>query len=571
MNFAFKEKKTGELFVAHAMITEEQLNNALEKADCRLGEWLLKHKLIDDTQFAKVLAEHFHADFVDLHEHNVDTTLFEILPVEHALYHAVLPYKLVGDTLYVAAAGFDDYMLEQKIETITNKKIKILFSSKKSIQGALNRSGGSEHVLNNATQEFKTTLIKETADGTVNEISLDQLGGDAAPMIRLINSIILDALKKRASDIHIEVYAKRIDVKYRVDGVLYSSVETLDPKYHSFLITRLKVMAELDIAEKKLPQDGRFKLRVGKNDIDFRISILPTMYGEDVVIRILDKLPFKEGAKKLTLKALGINEETLGRFRKAIREPYGMVLITGPTGSGKTTTLYAALTELYNGQEKIITIEDPIEYELDGIVQIPVNYKKDLTFAKGLRSILRHDPDKIMIGEIRDTETARIAVQSALTGHLVFTTVHANNTFDVISRFTHMGIDIYSFISALNCVMAQRLVRKVCMHCRVEKTQTPEYLHYSGLSDKDYHGHNWISGQGCDKCNHTGYYGRMAVTEFLPISPVIRELIIKQAGFTELLCAAKENGMKTLRENALQCALEGATTLEEINRVTFVD
>jgi len=332
-----------------------------------------------------------------------------------------------------------------------------------------------------------------------------------------------------------------------------------------------KVMAELDIAEKRIPQDGRFKLRVANHDIDFRVSILPTIFGEDVVIRILDKLPFSDGASDLSIKSLNLDADTEIKFKRAIHEPYGMVLMTGPTGSGKTTTLYAALSDLYTGEEKIITIEDPVEYELDGIVQIPVNNKKDLTFAKGLRSILRHDPDKIMVGEIRDAETAQIAVQSALTGHLVFTTVHANNSFDVISRFTHMGVDIYSFVSALNCVMAQRLVRRICQKCKIPVKIENEYLTYSGLDVEEYSHHEFYEGQGCSECSHTGFFGRMAITELLPISHKIRELMLNERSVSELHEVAKQEGMTSLRQSAINKALSGETTLKEVNRVTFIE
>ncbi|HYT14840.1 MAG TPA: GspE/PulE family protein, partial [Burkholderiales bacterium] len=333
----------------------------------------------------------------------------------------------------------------------------------------------------------------------------------------------------------------------------------------------LKVMAELDIAEKRVPQDGRFKLRLGARDIDFRISIIPSVYGEDVVVRILDKSAITQGLRGLRLESLGMAGETLKKLRRAVREPYGMVLITGPTGSGKTTTLYAALSELNAGEEKIITIEDPVEYQLEGIVQIPVNEKKGLTFARGLRSVLRHDPDKIMVGEIRDAETAQIALQSALTGHLVFTTVHANNAFDVIGRFTHMGVDVYSFVSALNCVMAQRLVRLICPRCRREARVDAELLELSGLDPERYLQHKWVEGAGCEHCHGTGYRSRAAITELLDLSPAVRQMILERRPAADLQAAAVKEGMITLRQSAVAKALAGETTLREINRVTFVD
>jgi type IV pilus assembly protein PilB len=390
-------------------------------------------------------------------------------------------------------------------------------------------------------------------------------------VVRLINTLLLDALAKRASDIHIETYEAGISAKYRIDGVLYPAMDTLDRRHHGAFVSRLKVMAELDIAEKRVPQDGRFKLRLGSRDIDFRISVIPSVFGEDVVIRILDKSAITHGMRALRLESLGMSGDVLKRFRRAVREPYGMVLITGPTGSGKTTTLYAALSELDAGEEKVITIEDPVEYQLEGIVQIPVNEKKGLTFARGLRSVLRHDPDKIMVGEIRDPETAQIALQSALTGHLVFTTVHANNAFDVVGRFTHMGVDVYSFVSALNCVMAQRLVRLVCPQCRREAKADDELLELSGLDPERHRGSTWFEGAGCAHCNGTGYRGRAAITEFLDLSVRVRQMIMDRRPAAELQAAATEEGMVTLRQSAVAKALAGETTLKEINRVTFVD
>jgi type IV pilus assembly protein PilB len=414
-------------------------------------------------------------------------------------------------------------------------------------------------------------MVKETEEGREETVSLERLGDVSSPVVRLINMLLLDALAKRASDIHIETYESGIAVKYRIDGVLYPAVGTLDRRHHGAFVSRLKVMAELDIAEKRVPQDGRFKLRLGAREIDFRISIIPSVFGEDVVVRILDKSAITQGLRGLRLENLGLAEDVLKKFRRAVREPYGMVLITGPTGSGKTTTLYAALSELNAGEEKMITIEDPVEYQLEGIVQIPVNEKKGLTFARGLRSVLRHDPDKIMVGEIRDAETAQIAVQSALTGHLVFTTVHANNAFDVVGRFAHMGVDVYGFVSALNCVMAQRLVRVVCPHCRRPARADADLLELSGLDPARYGAHLWIEGAGCEQCHGTGYRGRAAITEFLDLSVRVRQLIIERRPAAELQAAAMEEGMITLRQSALAKALAGETTLKEINRVTFVD
>jgi type IV pilus assembly protein PilB len=358
--------------------------------------------------------------------------------------------------------------------------------------------------------------------------------------------------------------------KYRIDGVLHPALEPLDKKHHETIVSRLKVMSELDIAEKRVPQDGRFRLRVKGRTIDFRVSIMPSIHGEDAVIRILDKEQLHAAFRSLRLDVLGFSEPDLRKLRKYITEPYGMVLVTGPTGSGKTTTLYAALSEIASPEDKIITIEDPVEYQIPGIVQVPVNEKKGLTFARGLRSILRHDPDKIMVGEVRDSETAQIAVQSALTGHLVFTTVHANNVFDVLGRFLHMGVEPGNFVSALNCVMAQRLVRLLCRSCKRQAAPTAELLRESGLDPDLYHDQVFYDAAGCDECGFTGYLGRTAVAELLDMSDRIRQLVLERRPAGEIKQAAREEGMTLLRDSALEKVFAGLTTLREINKVTFV-
>jgi type IV pilus assembly protein PilB len=383
--------------------------------------------------------------------------------------------------------------------------------------------------------------------------------------------VLFNAIQRRASDIHIETQEHVVVIKYRIDGVLYPAMEPIDKKHHQTIISRIKVMSELDIAEKRIPQDGRFKVRVKGRTIDFRVSIMPTVHGEDAVIRILDKESANAEFKNLRLDVLGMDPETMRRLRKFIREPYGMVLVTGPTGSGKTTTLYACLSEIQSVEDKIITIEDPVEYQLRGVTQIPVNEKKGLTFARGLRSILRHDPDKVMVGEIRDEETAQIAVQAALTGHLVFTTVHANNVVDVLGRFLNMKVELYNFVSALNCILAQRLVRKICPHCRVVSTPTVQLLEESAIAPEQMAGVTLYEGRGCIECNGTGFYGRMAITELLDLSDRIRSLILDKRPAAEIKKAAQAEGMSFLRESAIKKVLAGQTTLREINKVTFVE
>jgi type II secretory ATPase GspE/PulE/Tfp pilus assembly ATPase PilB-like protein len=427
-------------------------------------------------------------------------------------------------------------------------------------------------VLQEAASGFRISLVKETESGE-EVLDLDRLATDSemSPIIKLVDTIIYNAMESRASDIHIETRDSEVQVKYRIDGALYAKVDPIDISFHQTLISRIKVMSELDIAERRVPQDGRFRVRYKGRNVDFRVSIMPTVHGEDAVIRILDKEQINESFKDLRLDVVGFAEDDLRKFRRYIAEPYGMVLVTGPTGSGKTTTLYAALNEIRNEEDKIITIEDPVEYQLHGITQIPVNEKKGLTFARGLRSILRHDPDKIMVGEIRDTETAQIAIQSALTGHLVFTTVHANNVIDVIGRFLNMGVEPYNFVSSLNCVLAQRLIRMLCEVCKRPFRPTDDELIESGLVPDMYRGQTFYMSVGCDACNHTGYRGRTAIHELLDLSDNIREMIIERRPGSEVRRAAESEGLRGLRQSALQKVFAGLSTLHEINRVTFVE
>jgi type IV pilus assembly protein PilB len=425
-------------------------------------------------------------------------------------------------------------------------------------------------VLEDAHESFQLQLLKEEELGE-DSLTVERLTSDISPVIRLVDSTIFTAIQRRASDIHIETQDDAVNVKYRIDGVLQSAMRPIAKQFHSSIISRIKVMAELDIAEKRVPQDGRFKLRMPGKTIDFRVSIMPSVHGEDAVIRILDKESISEQFTELRLDILGFPEAELKRFRKYIAEPYGMVLVTGPTGSGKTTTLYAALSEIKSPEDKIITIEDPVEYQLKGITQIPINEKKGLTFARGLRSILRHDPDKIMVGEIRDNETAQIAINSALTGHLVFTTVHANNVLDVLGRFLNMGVEAYQFVSALNCVLAQRLVRVICAHCKRPVKVSRTLLQESGLDPGLEQSQIFYEGVGCIECNGTGFKGRSAICELLDLTDHIREMILEKRPTSEIKKAAREEGMRFLRESAVERVMHGITTLREINKVTFVE
>jgi general secretion pathway protein E len=404
----------------------------------------------------------------------------------------------------------------------------------------------------------------------VEEISLQAIGADASPVVKLVHSTLYDAVVSSASDIHLENDAQGLVIKYRIDGVLNGVAQSPGREMAEQVISRVKVMAELDIAERRVPQDGRFKVVMRGREIDLRVSIMPGVFGEDAVLRILDRQQLADELRGITLDRLGFAADALVRIRRLSREPYGMFLVTGPTGSGKTTTLYAAISEINTGQDKIITIEDPVEYQLPGILQIPVNEKKGLTFARGLRSILRHDPDKIMVGEIRDPETAQIAVQSALTGHLVFTTVHANNVYDVIGRFMHMGVDPYSFVSALNGILAQRLVRVNCPHCSEPQAPPDGLLADSGLAPAQIGGYGFRAGRGCGQCRGSGYKGRKAIAEMMLLTDELRELITARAPIRQVKEAAARAGARSLREAALELVRAGETTLEEINRVTFV-
>jgi type IV pilus assembly protein PilB len=569
VNHPFRPRRLADIVVQRGFAAAARIPEV--ERDAELGERLVRDGVISAEQLAQALAEQFMLPYVDLKAFTVTAELFERLPAAQAYTLGALPCGANGASLEVAVADPYDLTLPERLEQLTGLRVELRLASRGAIQAALKRSQGTSEVLKGVSEDFRLVIVKETAEGQEETVSLEKLDDVSSPVVRLINTLLLDALAKRASDIHIETYEAGIAAKYRIDGVLYPAMETLDRRHHGAFVSRLKVMAELDIAEKRVPQDGRFKLRLGARDIDFRLSIIPSVFGEDVVVRILDKSSITQGLHSLRLESLGMAAEVLKKFRRAVREPYGMVLITGPTGSGKTTTLYAALSELNAGEEKMITIEDPVEYQLEGIVQIPVNEKKGLTFARGLRSILRHDPDKIMVGEIRDAETAQIAVQSALTGHLVFTTVHANNAFDVVGRFAHMGVDVYSFVSALNCVMAQRLVRLVCDTCRREARADEPLLELSGLEPARYREQRWVEGAGCEQCHGTGYRGRAAITEFLDLSVRVRQMILDRRPAADLQAAAMEEGMITLRQSAVAKALAGETTLREINRVTFVD
>jgi type II secretory ATPase GspE/PulE/Tfp pilus assembly ATPase PilB-like protein len=519
---------------------------------------------------ARRLAERYRLEFVSTDDFHLDPELFRSIPADLMLRYGFVPHRREGQALVIVVSDPTDLPMIDELSLLLGTPLRVTVGAPSAIQSMLKKSESSQRVLEEATESFTLQLLKEDEAGDEN-LTVERLTSDISPVIRLVDSTVFTAIQRRASDIHIETQDEAVHVKYRIDGVLQPAMRPIDKRFHSSILSRVKVMAELDIAEKRVPQDGRFKLRVRGKTIDFRVSIMPSVHGEDAVIRILDKESISEQFQELRLDILGFPEAELRRFRKYIAEPYGMVLVTGPTGSGKTTTLYAALSEIKSIEDKIVTIEDPVEYQLRGITQIPINEKKGLTFARGLRSILRHDPDKIMVGEIRDAETAQIAINSALTGHLVFTTVHANNVVDVLGRFLNMGVEPYQFVSALNCVLAQRLVRLICVHCKRRATITREMLVESGLDPEVYEGQAFYEGAGCLECGGTGYKGRTAICELLDLSDRIREMILDRRPNSEVKRAAHDEGMRFLRESAIERVMDGLTTLREINKVTFVE
>jgi type IV pilus assembly protein PilB len=530
-----------------------------------------------EVRTAKQLAKRYRLPYIDLlppdKESPIDYVELAKIPVDLMLRNHFVPLHRVGTKLHVAMSDPSNLEKLEELENSLNVKVVPHVATQGAIDVVLKKGDATQRVLQEATSTFRISLVKETENGE-EVLDLDRLATDSdmSPIIKLVDTIIYNAMENRSSDIHIETRERDVQVKFRIDGALYAKVDPIDISYHQTLISRIKVMSELDIAERRVPQDGRFRVRYKGRNVDFRVSIMPTVHGEDAVIRILDKEQISEEFKNLSLDIVGFDPEDLKRFRHYIKEPYGMVLVTGPTGSGKTTTLYGALNEIRNDEDKIITIEDPVEYVLHGVVQIPVNEKKGLTFARGLRSILRHDPDKVMVGEIRDEETAQIAIQSALTGHLVFTTVHANNVIDVIGRFINMGVEPYNFVAALNCVLAQRLVRQLCPICKRPYKPSDQEIKESGLRPELMADKVLYMSVGCDACNHTGYRGRTAIHELLDMTDNIREMIIERRPGSEIRRAAElKEGLVSLRKSAVRKALNGTTTLHEINRVTFVE
>jgi type II secretory ATPase GspE/PulE/Tfp pilus assembly ATPase PilB-like protein len=538
------------------------------------GQLITTGNPITDLERAQDVARRYRCEFVDLTGFSLHHDLFKKIPVDLMFRYHFVPLEETADgRLAIAIADPSQLMMIDEISLLLKQRIVTKVSTQKQIADILAKTEQSQRVLEEASEGFQI-IREDEKTGAEETLSIDKLTGatgDSSPIIRLVDTTIFTALQRRASDIHIETRDDSVVIKFRIDGVLTQAMPPIGKEHHSTVISRIKVMSELDISERRVPQDGRFRVKYNGRAIDFRVSIMPSIHGEDAVLRVLDKESMSEKFRTLTLNVVGFDEDDLRRFRRYIKEPYGMVLVTGPTGSGKTTTLYAAVNEIKTDEDKIITIEDPVEYQLRGITQIPVNEKKGLTFARGLRSILRHDPDKIMVGEIRDAETAQIAIQSALTGHLVFTTVHANNVVDVIGRFLNMGVEPYNFVSALNCILAQRLVRLICESCRTAVHYPPDVLEASGLDPAQWSKVPLYEGPGCIECAGTGFRGRTAIHELLDLSDRIREMILGKRPTSEIRRAARDEGMRFLRESALDKVRLGMTTLKEINKVTFIE
>jgi type II secretory ATPase GspE/PulE/Tfp pilus assembly ATPase PilB-like protein len=527
----------------------------------------------DEIAQAKAVAARYRCEFVDLREVRIDHDLFHSVPVDLMFRYNFVPIQSQNGHLDIALADPRNLNLIDELAVLLQKKLHVKVATLSQISDLLKKTEQSQRVLEEVTEGFTLDVMIGEEENQDETLSIDKLTADSdiAPVIKLVDTTIFNALERRASDIHIETRDQEVAIKYRIDGVLHYAMPPISKDWHSTIISRIKVMSELDIAERRTPQDGRFRVRYKGRLIDFRVSIMPTIHGEDAVLRVLDKESMSEKFAKLSLDVVGFSENDLVKFRRYIKEPYGMVLVTGPTGSGKTTTLYAGVSEIKNDEDKIITIEDPVEYQIKGITQIPVNEKKGLTFARGLRSILRHDPDKIMVGEIRDQETAQIAINAALTGHLVFTTVHANNVLDVLGRFLNMGVEPYNFVSALNCILAQRLVRVICVYCKAPVQYPDSYLIESGLNPEEWRDVTLYEGPGCFECGGTGFRGRTAIHELLDLSEHIREMILDKRPASEIKRAARDEGMTFLRDHAIDKAREGVTTLKEINKVTFIE
>jgi len=569
---SFKKKIFGELAVDMGFMTQEQLDFVVSKKNISnqmIGQLCIDEGCLDDEELAQIMAAQYSYPYVELK--NIEAPeLLNLIEIEYMTKYRFIPYRKKDRCIEIAMAEpMEFFKIADELELLFDMDLGLVVASNTKLSELLKKLDSSKSALESVSDDMKMSIVRESERG-IEELSLEKISEDESVIVKIVDSTLLDAITKHASDIHIEASDEGIVIRYRIDGMLHQATEPLDLEFQSSVVSRIKVMSELDISEKRIPQDGRFKLRVRERYIDFRVSILPTIFGENVVIRILDRDKMASQGEKFNLDALRLQANELSRMKRMIHAPYGMFLMTGPTGSGKTSTLYRALSEVNSSNSKIITIEDPVEYQLKGITQIPVNEKKGLTFAAGLRSILRHDPDKILVGEIRDEETAQIALQSALTGHLVFTTVHANSSFEVMNRFVHMGIEPYNLMAALNCIVAQRLIRVLCT-CKMATHITKNDLVEAGLDPSKYSDHIFYKSKGCDKCKGTGFRGRIAIIELVELDDEMREMFIQKRPVSELKKKALDTGTIFLRGAAINEVLSGETTLEEANRVTFVD
>ncbi|OGP78869.1 MAG: type IV-A pilus assembly ATPase PilB [Deltaproteobacteria bacterium RBG_16_64_85] len=559
--------KIGEILLKGNIITPEQLRNALDtqkKTKERIGSVLVKSGFIKEPELLAFLGRQFNVPVVDLSKYEINVEVVRLLPEEMVQKHLALPINRVGAKLIVAVADPSNMAIIDAIGFKTGYAVELVLASEKDITSAINK-------FFDQSMDFKDIISELDEDlEIVREEDLEALdqerGVDDAPVVKLANFVLTEAIKRRASDIHIEPYEKEFRVRYRVDGVLY---EVMRPpvKLRNALSSRLKIMSSLDIAERRLPQDGRIKLKVGKGrEMDFRVSVLPTIYGEKIVLRLLDK-----ASLELDMTKLGFEIDALKDFQEAIHRPYGMILVTGPTGSGKTTTLYSALADLNKTTDNISTAEDPVEYNFAGINQVQVKEEIGLTFAAALRSFLRQDPDIIMVGEIRDYETAEIGVKASLTGHLVLSTLHTNDAPSTVTRLLNMGIEPFLVSSSLNLILAQRLARRICGNCKEEVKILPKALLDAGMKPERLKQARPSRGRGCDDCNGTGFRGRVALYEVMPVKEDLKELILRGGSAIDVKREAIRLGMKTLRQSGLSKIEEGVTTLEEVLRVTAPD
>ncbi len=570
----YHRKYLGEILIKNGLLSQKDLDYVLSKKKItkqRLGNICIEEGLCSEEDVAKAIAEQFGMQYINLDKEERDEELLKRAPFDKLISYNVAPVKIEDGKLIVAMRDPFDFAINDELEILYDIPIDVVIATERSIKNVLSQEQQSINFLKEATEKVGLQLVRETETGE-ELLSLESLESDeSSPVVKLINTTIFDAITNRASDIHIEATSEGVIIRYRIDGVLHQATDPIQIKNLPQIISRIKVISELDISETRIPQDGRFKIWLNNRSIDFRVSILPTVLGENAVIRILDKESTASELKGLKLENLGLNSEHLKTWNKIVSVPYGLILITGPTGSGKSTTLYAALSKINRTTEKVITIEDPVEYQLEGVMQIQVAEKKGLTFAKGLRSILRHDPDKILVGEIRDPETAKIAIQSAQTGHLVFSTVHANNVFEVFARFAHMGIDRFSLVSSLICVAGQRLVRVLCPYCKVPYKPSLDLLKELSVPNKTHSDLTFFEKKGCKECNGTGFKGRTSIMEILLLDDEIKELIVSGQQTYKIKDAAMKKGMSTLRQSALNLVFKGKTTIEEINRVTFAE